>query len=129
MLLFQINWIIISYFFIISWTLEWLWIMTWFGCWIWYGWVLGIVWKLLFFWQFRKENFDSLKREILTVWKGKFWQIEKGNFDSLKREILIVWPKYKHLLWTLPNPKSKFLSPLKKFPQRLHQFMTSFEYF
>jgi hypothetical protein len=23
-------------------------------------------------WQFEKENSDSLKREILTVWKGKF---------------------------------------------------------
>ncbi len=46
-----------------------------------------------------KENFDSLKkkiltvwkRKILTVWKGKFWQFEKGNFDSLKRKFLTVW--------------------------------------
>ncbi len=38
-----------------------------------------------------KENFDSLEREILTVWKGKFWQFEKRNFDSLQRKILIVW--------------------------------------
>jgi hypothetical protein len=42
-------------------------------------------------WQFEKENFDSLKSEILTVWKGKFWQFEKENFDSLKRKILTVW--------------------------------------
>ncbi len=61
------------------------------------------------FWQFGKENFDSLKsqffdslkreiltawkgkfwqfgKEILTVWKRKFWQFEMGNFDSLKRK-------------------------------------------
>jgi hypothetical protein len=55
-----------------------------------------------------KENFDSLKKEILTVWKGKFWQFGKGiltvwkgkfwqfgkgNFDSLEREILTVWKR------------------------------------
>jgi hypothetical protein len=54
--------------------------------------------------QFEMKNFDSLKRKILTVWKGKFWQLknenfwqfekenfdsfEKENFDSLKRKIL-----------------------------------------
>ncbi len=48
------------------------------------------------FWQFEKENFDrkeyvdSLKREILTVWKTKFWRFRKRNFDSLEREILTV---------------------------------------
>ncbi len=42
------------------------------------------------FWQFEKENFDSFKREILTVLKGKFWQFGKENFDSLKRKILTV---------------------------------------
>jgi hypothetical protein len=50
-------------------------------------WFLKIltVWKRKF-WQFGKENFDSLKIEILTVWKGKFWQFGKENFDSLKRK-------------------------------------------
>ncbi len=48
------------------------------------------VWKGNF-WQFEKEIFDSLEREILTVWKGNFWQFGKGNFDSLKKEILTVW--------------------------------------
>jgi hypothetical protein len=36
------------------------------------------------------EIFDSLKKEILTVWNGNFWQFEKGNFDSLKRKILTI---------------------------------------
>jgi hypothetical protein len=40
------------------------------------------VWKGKF-WHFEKEN--------LTVWKGKFWQFGKGNFDSLKTEILTIW--------------------------------------
>ncbi len=35
-----------------------------------------------------EESFDSLKKKILTVWKGKFWQFEKENFDSLKRKFL-----------------------------------------
>jgi hypothetical protein len=43
--------------------------------------------------QFEKENFDSLKRKISAVWKGKFWQFEKENFDSLKRKILTVWKR------------------------------------
>jgi hypothetical protein len=43
------------------------------------------------FWQFWKENFDSLERKILTVWKGKFWQFGKEDFDSLERKILTVW--------------------------------------
>jgi hypothetical protein len=33
----------------------------------------------------------SLKWKILTVWKGKFWQFGKENFDSLERKILTVW--------------------------------------
>jgi hypothetical protein len=68
------------------------------------------LWKL-----FSRLNFDSLKREILTVlkrkiltvlkrkfltvlerkiltvWKEKFRQFGKENFDSLKSEILTVW--------------------------------------
>jgi hypothetical protein len=47
----------------------------------------------------KKEIFDSLKNEILTVWneifwhfgKGNFWQFKKGNFDNLKRKFLTVW--------------------------------------
>jgi hypothetical protein len=39
----------------------------------------------------KEENFDSLERKILTVWKGKFWQFEKGNFDSLNKKNLKVW--------------------------------------
>jgi hypothetical protein len=53
-------------------------------------------------WQLKKKikrNFDSLEKEILTVWKGKFWQFGKGilwqfgkeKFDSLEREILTVF--------------------------------------
>jgi hypothetical protein len=38
------------------------------------------------FWQFRKRNFDSLEREILTVWKTKFWRFRKRNFDSLEKQ-------------------------------------------
>ncbi len=48
------------------------------------------VWKGKF-WQFKKKNFDTLEREVLTVWKGKFWQFEMENFDTLKREILTPW--------------------------------------
>jgi hypothetical protein len=57
----------------------WIFILNWSG-------KTGINWTVgsrLAFWQFEKGNFDSLKREILTVWKG--------NFDSLKRKILTVW--------------------------------------
>jgi hypothetical protein len=32
------------------------------------------------------ENFDSLKTEILTVWKGNFWQFGKGNFWQFEKE-------------------------------------------
>jgi hypothetical protein len=43
---------------------------------------------LFFIWFLCEVFFNNssknvvLKREILTVWKGKFWQFEKGNFDS-----------------------------------------------
>jgi hypothetical protein len=32
------------------------------------------------FWQFWIGNFDSLEKEILTVWNRKFWQFGKGKF-------------------------------------------------
>jgi hypothetical protein len=74
----------------------WLW-----WCLIWMGmdgWIFQWIFSGVCFWialwflnRFEKGNFDSLEREILTVWKGKFWQFEKGNFDSLEREILTVW--------------------------------------
>jgi hypothetical protein len=32
-----------------------------------------------------------LESKILTVLKGKFWQFEKENFGSLKRKTLTVW--------------------------------------
>jgi hypothetical protein len=57
------------------------------------------VWKGKF-WQFGKENFDSLERKILTVWKWKFWQFENENFDSLERKILTVW---KGKFWQFEN--------------------------
>jgi hypothetical protein len=46
-------------------------------------------------------NFDSSKREILTVWKGKFGQYEKKNFDNLKREILTVWKGKISTVWKM----------------------------
>ncbi len=54
-----------------------------------------------------QENFDSLKRKILTVWKEKFWQFGKGkfwqfgkkNFDSLERKILTVWKRKILTVW------------------------------
>jgi hypothetical protein len=49
------------------------------------------------------KNFDSLKMEILTVWKGKFWQFEMENFDSLKMEILTVWNG--RSVWSILNVK------------------------
>jgi hypothetical protein len=49
----------------------------------------------------KKENFDILKRKILTVWKGNIWQFENENFDSLKREILTVW---KGKFWQFEKP-------------------------
>jgi hypothetical protein len=58
------------------------------------------------FWQFEKENFDSLEKEILRTRKGKFWQFEKENFDSLKREILIVWKKKILIVWKGNFPNS-----------------------
>ncbi len=57
-------------------------------------------------WGFALDNFDSLKRKILTVWKGKFWQFGKENFDSLKRKILTVWKgkfdSLKRKIWQFP---------------------------
>ncbi len=77
------------------------------------------------------ENFDSLEKEFLTVWKGKFWliltvwkrnfwqfgkgnfwQFGKGIFDSLERET-----------WTVKSTKK---SPKEKdrkfyFPQLVSQ--------
>jgi hypothetical protein len=45
------------------------------------------------------KNFYSLKREILTVWKGKFDNLEKENFDSLKRKILTVLKREILTVW------------------------------
>ncbi len=39
------------------------------------------------------------KRKILTVCKGKFWQFVKENFDSLKRKILTVWKRQILTVW------------------------------
>ncbi len=76
------------------------------------------VWKRKF-WQFEKNNFDSLKKKNLTVWKKKFWQFGKGNFDSLEKEILTVWKRKfwqfpRHSLWItvlIQQPRTK---PLNK---------------
>jgi superfamily I DNA and/or RNA helicase len=74
--------------------------------------------KILTVW---KGNFDSLEREILTVWKEKFWQFGKGNFDSLEREILTVWKRkedltvWKGKFWQFG--KGNFDSLKKKFWQ------------
>jgi hypothetical protein len=54
------------------------------------------VWKRKF-WQFEKENFDSLEWKILTVWKGKFWQFGREIFDSLKG--YTVWEYDKTVLY------------------------------
>ncbi len=59
------------------------------------------VWKGKF-WRFGKGNFDSLKWEILTVWKEKFWQFEKGIFDSLKWGILTVLKVAKEPISRIP---------------------------
>ncbi len=67
---------------------------------IWIGYVIIYYSAPQTFWASSKKGnfdslerklFDSLKRDILTVWKGKFWQFGKGNFDSLERKILTVW--------------------------------------
>jgi hypothetical protein len=56
------------------------------------------------FWQFAKGNFDSLEKEILTVWKGKFWQFEKENFDSFRDTSNFLGDS---LRTTDPNPQKK----------------------
>jgi hypothetical protein len=73
------------------------------------------------FWQFGKENFDSLEKEnfdglerkILTVWNGKFWQFGKEIFVSLKRKILTVWEGKFWQFW-----KRKFNRQIQNFQKR-----------
>ncbi len=54
--------------------------------------VFPICYRIFFYiilFGFYVKFFLTILRKM-SFWKGKFWQFEKENFDSLKREILTV---------------------------------------
>jgi hypothetical protein len=57
----------------------------------------------------KKENFDTLEREILTYWKEKYWQFGKRNFDSLKKENFDTLERANLSVW-----KGKFLNAISR---------------
>jgi hypothetical protein len=64
-----------------------------------------------------KENFDSLERKILTVWKRKILTVWKGKFWQLSRHRKSSW---RHTKWgTLELLGNHWKAPLKSSSERL----------